>query len=149
MNTTQINKPCIDICNSLLRGELSAVETYSQAIDKYAGNPVIRELQRIRSEHVASASRLSANVRSMGGTPENGSGAWGVFAKAVQSAANLFGAESAIESLQRGEEKGRKDYQEALLDDEVMPECKQLIRDELLPKVIDHVAVLERLEDAV
>lgn len=149
MNTTQINKECIDICNSLLRGELSAVETYSQAIDKYAGNPVISELQRIRSEHVASASRLAGNVRSMGGTPDNNSGAWGVFAKAVQGAANLFGAESAVETLQRGEEKGRKDYQEALLNDDVMPGCKELIRDELLPPVIRHIATLERLEDAV
>jgi len=143
------NTHCIDVCNSLLRGELSAVETYSQAISKYSGKPVLAELQRIRSEHAESAARLTENVRSMGGTPETDSGAWGVFAKAVQGAANLFGADSAIESLQRGEEKGREDYQDALEDVEVMAGCKTLIRSELLPKVERHIAILERLEDAV
>ena len=147
MEDTQTN--CIDVCNSLLRGELSAVETYSQAITKYSGKPVLGELQRIRSEHAQSAARLTENVRSMGGKPDTDSGAWGVFAKAVQGAANLFGADSAIESLQRGEEKGREDYQDALENEDVMAECKTMIRNELLPRIERHLSALARLEDAV
>jgi len=151
MNTTHdtkttSNEHCIAVCNALLRGELSAVETYSQAIEKYAGSPVTEELRRIRSEHSRSATWLSANVREMGGEPEKDSGAWGLFATAMQGAANLFGKNSAIESLQRGEEAGRKDYQEALLDDEVMIGCKQMIREDLFPPVIEHIASLEKLE---
>lgn len=140
---------CIDVCNSLLRGELSAVETYSLAINRFSGKTAITDLQRIRSEHALSAARLSQNVREMGGTPDDGSGAWGVFAKTVQSAANLFGAESAVESLQRGEEKGRTDYEAALKDDDVMDSCKEMIRGELLPRVNHHIATLERLEDSI
>lgn len=140
---------CIHICNRLLRGELSAVETYGQAIDKYAGSPVVGELRRIRSEHSLSATRLSANVRTMGGKPEKDSGAWGLFAQTIQSAANLFGTESAIESLQHGEESGLKDYEAALADDEVMAECKELIREKLLPPVLTHIASLEKLEQSV
>ena len=143
---TQPNEHCIDVCNELLRGELSAVETYGQAIDKYAGSSVIKELRRIRAEHSSSATWLSANVREMGGVPDKNSGAWGLFATAVQGAANLFGEDSAIESLQRGEAAGRKDYQEALLDDEVMTDCKAMIREELLPSIIEHIASLEKLE---
>ncbi|MES2922913.1 MAG: DUF2383 domain-containing protein [Verrucomicrobiota bacterium] len=145
---TPSHEHCIDVCNGLLRGELSAVETYGQAIEKYAGSPVTSELRRIRSEHARSASRLSANVREMGGEPEKDSGAWGLFATAVQGAANLFGRDSAIESLQRGEEAGRKDYQEALLDDDVMPDCKRMIREDLLPPIIEHVTTLDQLEHA-
>ncbi len=146
---TSAHDHCVSVCNGLLRGELSAVETYGQAIEKFPGTSAVAELRRIRAEHSEAASRLSANVREMGGEPEKDSGAWGLFTAAVQGAANLFGADSAIESLKRGEIAGRKDYQDALLDAEVMSECKEMIREELLPPVIEHIASLERLEHAV
>ncbi len=149
MSNTLQNEDCIKTCNSLLRGELSAVETYGKAIEKYPATPVTAELTRIQSEHRESANRLTANVREMGGTPETDSGAWGAFAKTVQSAANLFGSESAIESLQKGEEHGRNDYRDALEDDDVMDACKTMIRTELLPRVENHITVLERLEEVV
>ncbi len=149
MKTVESNEECIKVCNSLLRGELSAVETYSLAINRYAGKPAVGELQRIRTEHALSAARLSQSVREMGGTPEEESGAWGLFAKAVQGAANLFGADSALESLQRGEEKGRSDYEDALKNDEVMAAHKEVISSELLPRINHHIATLERLEETV
>lgn len=147
--STLINEECIKTCNSLLRGELSAIETYAKAIEKYPSTVVTPELTRIQSEHRRSATRLEQNVSEMGGSPETGSGAWGVFASAVQSAANLFGTESAIESLQRGEEHGKKNYEDALNSEDVMPACKDMIRTELLPRVCSHVEVLERLEETV
>lgn len=148
MNSTN-NEDCIKTCNSLLRGELSAVETYGKAIEKFPSTPATAELTRIQSEHRQSASRLTQNVREMGGEPETDSGAWGSFATVIQSSANLFGAESAIGSLQRGEEHGRDEYKEALDCSKVMEECKNMIRTELLPRVENHITTLERLEDAV
>lgn len=150
MNTSSNeNESCIKVCNSLLRGELSAVETYGNAIDKYPGTAATPELQRIQSEHRSSADRLAQNVREMGGTPDTDSGAWGTFANAVQSSANLFGAESAIESLIRGEKHGQNDYNDALEDAGVMDGCKTMIRTELLPPIGRHIQTLDRLEDAV
>ncbi len=150
MNTTTFDSSmvehCIKVCNGLLRGELSAAEAYGQAIDKHADSPVLEELRRIRAEHASAASRLSANVREMGGAPERDSGAWGIFASAVQGAANLLGADSAVESLKQGEELGRRDYEAALVDAEVMPDCKVLIGEHLLPPVLEHIATLEKLE---
>ena len=143
------NHHCIDVCNSLLRGELSAVETYTQAIEKYPTDPKVGELQSIRREHVEASAILTQNVRSMGGIPDTDSGAWGVFAKAVQGTANFFGAGSAVESLLQGEESGHHDYENALNDDKVMVECKVMIREELLPKVRQHIARLEQLQHAV
>lgn len=137
---------CINVCNGLLRGELSAVETYTQAIDKHGSNPAVGELRRIRTEHSRSAHRLSDHIRELGGQPDNGSGTWGTFASAVQAAANLFGPGSAVDSLRRGEEAGRGHYQDALLDDDVMVECKTIIREYLLPRVIHHISTLEALE---
>ena len=75
MKKTQ-NDRCIEICNSLLAGEISAVETYNQAIEKFSGDPEAIVLADIRREHIASADRLRENVREMGGAPVKGSGVW-------------------------------------------------------------------------
>ncbi len=146
MNDTSNNQAGIHACNSLLRGELSAVETYNQAIEKFSGDPACGELTRIRNEHTEAANKLRANVLSMGGEPSTDSGAWGVFAKAIQGSANFLGEQSALQSLQKGEEHGRNDYERAVDSGDVLPECKQMIRTELLPKIRSHIAALERLE---
>lgn len=146
--TTQDNKHCIKVCNSLLRGELSAVETYRQAIEKFTPSPEMAELSRILGEHESAVAKLRVNVAEMGGEPETGSGAWGAFAKTVQGAANLFGEDSALSALQQGEEHGREQYRDALGDDEVLSDCKKLIRSALLPAVEEHIAALKRLSDA-
>lgn len=148
MNNTSTSdtEDCIKICNSLLRGELSAVETYGKAIQKFPGTAATAELTRIQSEHRQSANRLAENVREMGGTPDTDSGAWGEFANAVQVTANLFGTESAIESLQRGEKHGENDYERALSDNDMLEGCKPMIREELLPRCKRHIEALERLQ---
>jgi hypothetical protein len=139
---------CIDICNKLLRGERSAVETYDQAIRKFGDEPVLGELSRLRDHHLEAVTTLEENVRSMGGSPDESAGAWGAFANTVQGAANFFGAGSALEALQKGEQSGQGDYQNALEDEEVMPECKNLIESRLLPRTTEHIALLERLQKA-
>lgn len=139
---------CINICNKLLRGERSAVETYEQAIEKYGDKPIMGELRRLRDEHAVAVRELEENVRSMGGEPERTSGMWGAFARTVQSAAGLAGPNSALEALETGEKSGRADYEGALKDEGVMPECKNLISSRLLPKITEHVATLERLQQA-
>jgi uncharacterized protein (TIGR02284 family) len=146
MNETT-TEHCIDVCNRLLRGERSAVETYNQAIERFTDSPARPELERIRTEHHEAVNRLIQSVREMGGTPDESSGSWGVFARGVQGAANLFGAGSAVSNLQNGEEHGRSDYEDALQDEDVMPEHKAMIRDELLPRIQRHISTLERLED--
>lgn len=145
--THHATEHCIKVCNGLLRGEISAVDTYGQAMVKHISSSVAHELRAIREEHSESVRRLTANVIEMGGEPEEDAGAWGMFTTVVQATVNLFGAGSAIESLQKGEEMGRHDYEEALADPEVMEECKEMIRNELLPRVLNHIASLEKLEE--
>ena len=150
MNTTsEINEKCIDVCNSLLRGERSAVETYGSAIQKFDGKHCVPTLRQIQSTHVEAVGILEENIRSMGGEPGTDSGAWGTFANIVQSTANLFGDDSAIEALQRGEEHGQDEYQDALENDDVQVSCKEMIRSKLLPNVQKNIATLEGLEEVV
>ncbi len=146
---TEVTEDCIEVCNKLVRGERSAVETYEMAIDKYGDDPRMPKLREICEEHRRSVADLEQSIREMGGTPSNDSGAWGAFAKAVQGSANLFGKESAIESLQKGEEKGKNDYEDALEGDDLMPNCRNLCSTTLLPRVIKHIAILEWLEETI
>lgn len=139
---------CIEVCNKLLRGERSAVEAYDKAIERYGDKPVLGDLRRLRAEHNSAVNLLEENVRSMGGQPDSGGGAWAAFASTIQSTANLLGADSALEALRAGEKSGQSDYESALRDEEVMDECRNLITTSLLPKIMEHIDALDRLQEA-
>lgn len=139
--------PCIDVCNRLLRGEQSAVAAYAKAIVALKDKPAVTaKLESILQEHRDAVLTLTENVRSMGGESSPDSGAWGAFATTVQGAANALSDESALASLQAGEKAGKLDYETALKDDEVMPECKEMIRSNLLPAVERHIQALDALK---
>jgi uncharacterized protein (TIGR02284 family) len=139
----------IDTLNSLLRGELAATETYQQALAKVGDSgPGSAELRQIHVEHREAANTLREHVRKHGGTPDHGSGAWGVFAKAVEGTAKLFGNAAALKALKEGEERGIKDYENALNDATLPADCQTLIRTQLLPQTQSHIPVLDRLMSA-
>lgn len=140
-NTTE----CIETCNSLLRGELSAVETYEQAIEKFDSAADTVTLRKIRDEHQASVHDLQRSITEMGGVPETDSGAWGTFANAVQGAANLLGDDSAVAALKQGEKHGENDYEKALEQEDTLPSCRSQIESKLLPRVRSHIQTLETL----
>src|SRR5437870_798386 len=86
----------IDTLNELLRGELAATETYQQAMAKVSSGPGSAELRQIHDEHRDAANTLRQHVHSHGGKPDQGSGAWGTFAKAIEGAAKVFGNTAAL-----------------------------------------------------
>ena len=77
--------------NALLRGELAAVDTYQQALEKVGGEAGADEISRIHAEHVNAVTALRQYVVREGGNPEDGPGMWGTFAKAVEGMAKLIG----------------------------------------------------------
>lgn len=101
----------VDVMNSFLRGEISAVETYRQALEKVQGTPTTRTLlEQCLQSHQMRVDTLRGEVRRLGGDPAEGSGAWGAFAKLVEAGAKLFGEKAAIAALEEGEDHGRDDY---------------------------------------
>lgn len=138
------NVEAVDELNSLLRGELSAVETYEQALSKVDEYPAaMQEVRRIRDEHRDASQTLREHVTKFGGTPSTGSGVWGDFAGAVTGAAKLVGPDTTLAALKTGEEHGIRDYESALKKDALPAECKELVRGTLLPKCRAHVAALD------
>lgn len=134
----------IEALNSLLRGEMSAIETYDQAREKFGTQPVVQELDRIRQEHRVSVSVLRSKILDCGGEPSEGSGPWGTFAQAVTGTAKVLGPVSVLAALKQGEEHGISDYEKMLHDEDVSEDCKDLVQTDLLPKCRLHVTSLER-----
>src|SRR5437667_1106171 len=118
----------VDTLNSLLRGELAATETYQQALAKVDDEPGAHELQRIHVEHREAANTLRKHVHQHAGKPDQGSGAWGTFAKAIEGVAKLFGSTAALKALKEGEEQGIKSYEKALDGTDLPADCQNLIR---------------------
>jgi hypothetical protein len=101
----------VDTLNSILRGEISAVETYDQAIRKLNDEPALAEqLELCRSSHEERVSLLRDEIARRGGEPANGSGPWGAFARLVEGGAKTFGTKAAIAALEEGEDHGLKQY---------------------------------------
>jgi len=135
----------VSCLNSLLRGELSATETYQQALAKCGPDAEDADLRQIHIDHREAANTLRQQVHHVGGKPDQKSGLWGTFAKTVEGTAKLFGNAAAIKALKEGEETGINDYKKAL-DDKALPEdCKDLIRQKLLPQTQEHIRTLDRL----
>jgi uncharacterized protein (TIGR02284 family) len=137
-----------DTLNALLRGELAATETYQQAMDKAGNDSRAAELRRLRDDHRSAANTLRQHVHGQGGKPDQGSGAWGTWAKAVEGTAKLFGNAAALKALKEGEEHGVKSYEDALNNPDLPAECQTLIRGTLLPQTRSHLPVLDRLMSA-
>jgi demethoxyubiquinone hydroxylase (CLK1/Coq7/Cat5 family) len=134
--------------NSLLRGEMSARETYDQAIEKlrHSKRPdLVNTLSRIRSEHAKAVETLRTHVTTHGGEPSEGFGAWGTFATAVEGAAKLLGPQTALAALKQGEQQGLNDYERTIQNEDMASDCKTLIRSELMPQTQEHIGALDRL----
>lgn len=138
----------VDALNMLLRGEISAVDTYDQAIGKF-NDPTYRTmanvLTRVRDEHSNSVQTLRGRVTALGGKPSDGAGVWGAFTKLVEGAAKLLGPQTSLAALKQGEQQGIGDYEKAVKNEDVSTECKYLIRNELLPRCQEHISTLDQL----
>src|SRR5262245_42470360 len=122
----------VDVLNSFLRGEISAVETYRQALDKFKAGATRASLQECMRSHETRVNVLRDRIRSIGGEPSEGSGAWGAFAKLVEGSAKAFGEKAAIAALEEGEDHGRDDYQRDLAKLDV--DSRQLLQSQVLPE---------------
>src|SRR5690348_10565446 len=104
----------VDALNELLRGEISAVETYRQAIDKLGGSPTVGQLEDCKRSHEQRIPKLREQVTNLGGQPAKDSGAWGAFARLFEGGAKAFGERAAVAALEEGEDHGLKLYRDDL-----------------------------------
>ena len=133
--------------NSLLRGEISAAETYRNVLERSTHSDhaaTVGTLRPVQEEHVRACQLLRARVSELGGEPADSSGIWGVWAQTVQGALSLFGGDlGGLRALREGEEHGLKDYESALND--VDATSAQLIQNRCIPSQQEHIVTLDGL----
>ena len=133
----------IDQLNSFLRGEISAVETYKIAIPTLTKSTFVAALRDNLASHEDRVRLLRAEIMRYGGTPAEGSGAWGAFAKFIEGGAAALGESAAVVVLEEGEDHGRNDYQRAL--DDIDPTKREFVQGLLSEQLKTH-AVLSKLK---
>ena len=111
---TATNTECVGKLNNLLQGELSAVETYRQALEKVKEPGIKETLKTCHQCHSGRVDTLVEEIVKLGGKPAENSGAWGAFAKLMEGGATAFGDKAAVSVLEEGEDKGLADYKKAL-----------------------------------
>jgi hypothetical protein len=125
----------------LVRGEKAAVESINAIMNKL-DETERSQLQGIKQDHVRAVEKLEPFVNQP--TDAASSGPWGTFSKSFTGTASLFGDKVALQALKAGEEWGIKDYKQALEEEQLQPQVKELIRNELLPKTEEHVRIIDR-----
>lgn len=121
----------METLNELLRGEISAVETYRQALEKLSNSPSRVELEDCQRSHEDRVRKLREQVVRLGGQPEEKSGPWGAFARLIAGSAKALGEKATIAALEEGEDHGLKLYKKdiahldaasrALVEADVLP----------------------------
>jgi len=133
--------------NSFLRGEISAVETYRQAIEKIKDPAIRTQLQSCEQDHEKRIELLRERITSLGGKPDQGSGAWGVWAKLLQGGGDLLGEKTALSTLEQGEDHGLNDYRRDL--DALDGETRSWVESTILPKAEQTHGTLSTLKRTV
>lgn len=137
--------------DKLLKDELSAVETYDQALEKIREYTLAEEEQTvtaIRDEHRDSANQLREQITKLGGKPPSGPGLWGSWSKLVMGGVKMMGEEATLQALREGEEDGIEDYQDVLKESDIPQDVRELIQSTLLPRQQQHIQVLDQLKKA-
>jgi rubrerythrin len=149
---TDINTPTAKPANEsatqlddLLRGEQAAMKAYDQVLTDTKDQKVKMKLIAIRKDHETAMSKLSKYVAGKKDLLEDteDSGAWGTFAKTWTKGGSIVGNTGALRALSQGEEHGIKEYKEALKDDSLSAELKQLIKTQMLPMQQKHIETLK------
>jgi bacterioferritin (cytochrome b1) len=141
--TASIQDPqAVQHLNALLRGEFSAVESYSRALEQASAQAIVALHENLES-HTTRARLLSDEIRALGGTPETSAGAWGSLAGLVTGGAHLFGIDTVLAILEEGESHGLAEYR-ALIP-QTDPQTRAVIEKVLLPAQIRSQYLVKRL----
>lgn len=145
MDTTlDVQASNTEALNALLRSEMSAVDTYTEAMGKFNDQLVIADLQKIRDEHSRAVRELRDHVVRSGGRPSDAPRAWGMFASALEGETSEVSPATVLAALRQGEECSVCEY-EAALEREMHPDCQRTIRTDLILACRNHVEELNRL----
>ena len=87
---------------------------------------------------------LGWRIQLLGGSPPDSSGAWGIFAKAVEGLASVIGEKAAVAAQEEGEDHGLNEYRSRL--SELDADTQDFIVARVLPSQTETHAILRTLK---
>jgi hypothetical protein len=136
-------KTTVDQLNEFLRDELTAIETYDQALKGRSSFSGKTELYRNKVSHEKRADILREQVRLLGGDPIDTSGLRGTVAKVIEGGAVAIGDGAALKALEQWEDHSLKDYQDHMTDLDLS--ARKVIEARVLPEQRETYRVLSEL----
>jgi bacterioferritin (cytochrome b1) len=136
----------IDDLNALLKNELSAVETYNQALAKFQDKHGAEILRRCQQSHLERTNKLRSTIIRLNGTPTPDIGLGGKFAKLVMAGAEKMGDKAIAVALQADEGEWTADYEWRLVS--MHGDHRGLVKEELLPQQQETEEKLSELANA-
>lgn len=130
--------------DELIRGEISAVESFRTVLGKIKDTSERSALEQMLQDHVQAVDKLKRYADARFESKAQTSGPWGAFTKAFAGGASFFGDKAALSALKVGEQHGIKEYQEAIKDDSINQEVRNLIQTELLPNQERHLQTINQ-----
>ncbi len=137
----------VSALNHILRGELSAVEAYKQVLEKIEAAPERKRLMEFITDHLKAVDFWRAQVEKCNGEPEKDSGSWGFVVEAFVGTAKIFGNESALNALKKGEEHGLSDYKDLLESKALTTDQKNYIKYTAIPNQERHLVSIKAMAE--
>lgn len=130
--------------DELIRGEISAVESFRTVLPKIKDNNERTALEQMLQDHVRAVDKLKRFAEPRFEAKAATSGPWGAFAKTFAGGASFFGDKAALTALKIGEQHGINEYQQAVSDTTINQEVRTLIQSELLPNQEKHLQTINK-----
>jgi len=145
--TATTDRKDIQKLKHLLQDEMSAVESYDQAIAAVKNDATKAELADLNSGHKSRVIKLQAKVTELGGELPENSGLWGKFAKLLEAGASHLGDKVIVGTLEECEVHHLAAYKSGL---EVFDEAEhKLVFSDLLPAQQDAYEKINKLHTSI
>ncbi len=131
--------------NEILRGEMSAKESYDQIFEKIESDAEKKRLKEFKAEHMEAIDFWKHQARVEGILPDKNSGVWGKAVEAFIGTSKLFGNTTALKALKEGEEHGLKSYKKLLESDKLTAFQKDQINKRFVPMQKKHINSLNAM----
>ncbi len=133
----------VQLLNSFLRNENTAIETHRYAIDRLSDEPYVESLRENLLAHQVRVDILRAEIIRHGGKPTEDAGVWGTFNRLLLNPSAVIHERAAIATLEDGEDIGRGAYKREY--EVSVPPIRFVIRDLLAKQARSHELMVRLL----
>jgi hypothetical protein len=135
----------VNACRRLIGIEAAASDTYTDALDFFHDDPEQSLLLAIRAGHDENIDCISDHLVALGENTDPSADARDRFSQAVESVSLTFGESAALMALEAGETAALQECRTVIADPGVPPTLKEDLRSRMIPRLLRHVAELEKL----